>query len=238
VGERLCYVAEYRGQWLALLGWAAAAYRVQAREVWIGWNDNQRRGRLPLVANNVRFCMLPATGQYPNLASWILARNLERLSADWQAAYGHPIILVESFVDSQLFRGTAYQACGWKAVGLMAKRCGAVKAPNWSAPSTRRADAPWGWSEWTTRATRFPLGAPCGIAVPCALGLTAGRMRTTLSSIHSYRSSTLEKPEMRTERIAGSVQSFSWDFQLEGVARASSLLYRGFPIRSSSARRT
>jgi hypothetical protein len=120
VGERLCYVAEYRGQWLALLGWASAAYRVQARDVCIGWNDNQRRGRLSLVANNARFCMLPAAGRYPNLASWVLARNLERLSADWEAAYGHPIILVESFVDSQLFRGTAYKACGWKAVGLTA----------------------------------------------------------------------------------------------------------------------
>ena len=118
VGERLCYVAEYRGQWLALLGWAAAAYRVRARDVWIGWNDNQRRARLPLVANNVRFCLLGAAGQYPNLASRALALNLARLSADWQAAYGHPIVLAESFVDRQLFRGTAYKAGGWQAVGL------------------------------------------------------------------------------------------------------------------------
>src|SRR5674476_1437966 len=50
VGERLCYVVEYQGQWLALLGWAAAAYHLRARDTWIGWNDNQRRGRLHLVA--------------------------------------------------------------------------------------------------------------------------------------------------------------------------------------------
>jgi hypothetical protein len=120
VGERLGYVAEYRGEWLALLGWAAAAYRVKARDLWIGWNDNQRRGRLPLVANNARFCLLAPAGRYPNLASRVLRLNVARLSADWQAAYGHPIVLVESFVDRQLFRGTAYKAGGWRAVGWSA----------------------------------------------------------------------------------------------------------------------
>jgi len=117
VGERLCYVVEYQGQWLALLGWSAAAYHVRARDQWIGWSANQRRARLQLVANNARFCVLAAPGQYPNLASRAMALNLACLASDWQAAYGHPIVLVESFVDTQLFRGTAYKASGWQAVG-------------------------------------------------------------------------------------------------------------------------
>ena len=61
-----------------------------------------------------------AAGQYPNLASRALALNLACLSADWQAAYGHPIVWVESFVDTQLFRGTAYKASGWQALGYTA----------------------------------------------------------------------------------------------------------------------
>jgi hypothetical protein len=117
VGERLCYVVEHQGQWLALLGWSAAAYHIRARDQWIGWTANQRRARLRLVANNARFCLLMAPGQCPNLASRALALNGARLSEDWQAVYGHPIVLVESFVDSQLFRGTAYKASGWQAVG-------------------------------------------------------------------------------------------------------------------------
>ena len=117
VGEQLRYVVEYRGQWLALLGWSAAAYHIRARDQWIGWNDNQRRARLRLVANNARFCVLSPPGQYPNLASRAMALNLARLSADWQRAYGHPLVLAESFVDHQLFRGTAYKASGWRAVG-------------------------------------------------------------------------------------------------------------------------
>jgi hypothetical protein len=42
---------------------------------------------------------------------------LARLSADWLQEYGHPIVLVESFVDRQLFRATAYKASGWQALG-------------------------------------------------------------------------------------------------------------------------
>ncbi len=120
VGERLCYVAESEGRWVALLGWSAAAYHIRARDQWIGWNDNQRRARLPLVASNARFCLLTAASQYPNLASRVLALNQARLSSDWQEVYGHPILLVESFVDTQLFRGTAYKSAGWRAVGLSA----------------------------------------------------------------------------------------------------------------------
>jgi len=118
VGEQLRYVVEDRGRWLALLGWSAAAYHIQARDQWIGWADNQRRARRRLVANNVRFCLLTEPGELPNLASRALALNLARWSEDWQQAHGHPILLVESFVDTQLFRGTAYKASGWKAVGL------------------------------------------------------------------------------------------------------------------------
>lgn len=117
VGEQLRYVAEYHGRWLALLGWSAAAYHLKGRDAEIGWDDNQRRARLHLVANNARFCRLGPVGQYPNLASRAMGLNLQRLSADWQAHYGHPIVLVESFVDLELFRGTAYKATGWKAVG-------------------------------------------------------------------------------------------------------------------------
>jgi hypothetical protein len=120
VGEQLRYVAEYQGQWFALLGWSAASYHLKGRERWIGWNDNQRRARLHLVANNARFCRLGEPGQYPNLASRAMALNLARLSRDWQAQYGHPLVLVESFVDLSWFRGTAYKASGWRAVGSTA----------------------------------------------------------------------------------------------------------------------
>ena len=121
VGEQLRYVAEYQGRWMALLGWSAAAYHLKGRDSWIGWNANQRRARLHLVANNARFCRLGEASRYPNLASRAMALNLEGLSADWQEKYGHRIVAVESFVDMEWFQGTAYKATGWKAVGCTAK---------------------------------------------------------------------------------------------------------------------
>ena len=120
VGERLRYVAEYQGKWVGALGWSAAAYHLKGRETWLGWDENQRRGRLHLIANNARFCLLTQVGEAPNLASHLMALNLQCLSADWQQEYGHPIVVVESFVDTQLFRGTSYKATGWTALGCTA----------------------------------------------------------------------------------------------------------------------
>ena len=107
-------MAEYQGSWLALLGWSAPARHLRPRDAWVGWSKEQRAARRQLLANNARFCILADAHQLPNLASRALALCTARLSADWQAAYGHPIVAVESFVDGQLFGGTAYKAAGWK----------------------------------------------------------------------------------------------------------------------------
>ena len=117
VGEQLRYVLTYQGQWVALLGWSAASFHLKDREEWLGWSNLQRRSRLHLLAQNSRFVVLVERTAWPNLASRSLGLVCRRLSQDWQQAYGHPIAAVESFVDSQLFRGTAYKAAGWKLLG-------------------------------------------------------------------------------------------------------------------------
>ena len=113
VGEQLHYVVEYQGNWLALLGWSAAARHLRPRDAWISWDQDQLCVRRHLLANNARFCILADPHQLPNLASRALAVCCARLAQDWQKVWGHPILAVESFVDGQLFRGTAYKAAGW-----------------------------------------------------------------------------------------------------------------------------
>jgi hypothetical protein len=120
VGAQLRYVAEYERRWLLLLGWSAAAFHLQAREQWLRWSQPQLRARRHFVAQNSRLVLLADRHQFPNLASRGLALCTRRLSADWQAAYGHPIVVVESFVDRQLFHGTAYKAAGWTLLGTTA----------------------------------------------------------------------------------------------------------------------
>ena len=116
VGEQLRHVAEVDGRWVALLSWSAAAGHLKDREQWLGWSNGQRRRRLALMANNARFLILPGV-DCPNLASRVLALCCARLGEDWREAYAHPVLAVESFVDSQLFRGTCYKAQGWELLG-------------------------------------------------------------------------------------------------------------------------
>jgi hypothetical protein len=117
VGEQLCYVATYRGQWLALSSWSAAARHLKGRDSFIGWTPEQCRRRRALLANNARFLILPGE-HLPNLASRVMRLVLERLSKDWQEHYKHPIAMVESFVDPEQFRGTTYRCSGWTQLGL------------------------------------------------------------------------------------------------------------------------
>lgn len=116
VGHSLRYLAEVDGQWLALLGWQAAALKCRPRDRWIGWPPVLQYQRLSLIANNSRFLILPDAHR-PNLASRVLALNLRRLSDDWQAVYGHELLLAETFVDPQRFTGTCYRAANWLLLG-------------------------------------------------------------------------------------------------------------------------
>ena len=116
-GNQLCYVAEHGGEWLALIWWSAPALHLKARERWIGWTHAQKCQRRHLVAQNSRFLILADRRQWPNLATRVLALSCQRLSQDWLARHGHPVVAVESFVDGQLFRGTCYKAAGWTLLG-------------------------------------------------------------------------------------------------------------------------
>jgi hypothetical protein len=119
VGERLRYAFVYRGQWLAVATWSAAAFHLKDRDAFIGWTSEQCRRRRALLANNSRLLVLPDC-HYPNLVSRFMKLMLERLSADWQARWGHPIALVETFVDPRYYQGTAYKVSGWSHLGKSA----------------------------------------------------------------------------------------------------------------------
>jgi len=117
VGEQLFYaVTDGHGGWLGVLVFCAASRRLRARDRWIGWSEEQRRRRLALVVNNCRFLLLPKK-TFPNLGSRSLRLTLDRLSADWQERYEHPVVLVETFVDPEQFSGTVYAANGWRELG-------------------------------------------------------------------------------------------------------------------------
>jgi hypothetical protein len=116
VGRSLRYVGELDGQWVALLGWASAALKCAPRDAWIGWSPALQWQRIGLLANNTRFLLLPGP-RVANLASKLLGLNVARLSADWQAIHGQPVLLAETFVDPSRFAGTCYRAANWIDLG-------------------------------------------------------------------------------------------------------------------------
>lgn len=122
VGENLQYVIrDGRQEPLACLVFGAAAWKCQDRDRFIGWTAEQRQKNLSLVANNTRFLILPWV-KVPHLGSWILGQVAGRIALDWQAKYGHRIVLLETFVERERFRGTVYRAANWQAVGATAGR--------------------------------------------------------------------------------------------------------------------
>lgn len=117
VGESLGYlIRSCTGVDLACLLFGAAAWQCAPRDRWIGWSAEQRAQGLPNIANNSRFLLLPWV-QSPHLANHILSQITQRIDADWQKRYRHPIYLLETFVERDRFRGTCYQAANWVHVG-------------------------------------------------------------------------------------------------------------------------
>lgn len=116
IGHTIWYVATAQGQWLALLSFSAPALKCSARDEWIGWGYRHQYDRLNLVANNSRFLILPGHHE-KNLASRILSLCRRRIQQDWRDYFGHPLLLLETFVDPERYPGTLYRASNWIRVG-------------------------------------------------------------------------------------------------------------------------
>jgi hypothetical protein len=115
-GAQLRYFVRDRERELACLLWTSPAWKMQPRDAWIGWSDEQRRGNLQSIVNNGRFLVLPWV-RIKGLASKILALSARQLPRDWENRYGHHPVLLETLVDAARFRGTCYRAANWIHVG-------------------------------------------------------------------------------------------------------------------------
>jgi uncharacterized protein DUF4338 len=98
------------------LQFSSAAWRMRARDAWIGWDDATRARQLLHVVSNSRFLLVP-WARIQNLASATLALALRRLPGDWQARYGVEPLLVETLVDPARYTGGCYRAANWVALG-------------------------------------------------------------------------------------------------------------------------
>lgn len=117
----LAYLSRPERAVVAALQLSSAAWRLAARDHWIGWDEETRAQNLPRVVNNSRFLVLPWV-RVKNLASHLLSRLARRVAADWQARFGTAPLLLETLVDPARYRGTCYRAANWLEVGETAGR--------------------------------------------------------------------------------------------------------------------
>jgi len=120
-GAQLRYLVESDQGLLGALGFGAAAWKVAARDRWIGWEAPCREAHLGRVLNNARFLILPWV-QVKNLASKVLALAAKRMPEDFAARYGERPVLLETFVEIPRHQGTCYRAANWRWLGETAGR--------------------------------------------------------------------------------------------------------------------
>jgi hypothetical protein len=117
VGANLRYFVESgNGRLLALMQWTSPAWKMAARDRWVGWTSQQRATNLQRIVTNSRFLILPWV-HVNDLASTILARAARQLPIHWRYYYRYEPVLLESLVDSSRFHGTCYRAANWICLG-------------------------------------------------------------------------------------------------------------------------
>ncbi|MCK4728804.1 MAG: DUF4338 domain-containing protein [Desulfobacterales bacterium] len=116
VGEHLKYLVFSHDRPIACLAWSSAPWHLGCRDRFIGWSPAVRKKNLHLLAYNSRFLILNWM-RVPHLASHLLAKSAKVLSSDWQRIYHHPLYWLETFVDTERFKGTCYQAANWILLG-------------------------------------------------------------------------------------------------------------------------
>ena len=116
IGPRVKYLIFSGTTLLAAISFNQAAYKVGLRDCFIGWREEQRKQQLTLILNNNRFLILPWV-QVKNLASYILGHAIKLLRIDWYNLYNIEPILLETFVDTSMYKGTCYLASNWKYLG-------------------------------------------------------------------------------------------------------------------------
>lgn len=127
VGEHLKYIIFSAGSFgskerpIACLSWSSAPRHIGCRDRFIGWSSESRKKNLHLIAYNSRYVILPWI-HIPNLASHILGKMAKVLRKDWKRVYNHPIYFLETFVDTERFKGICYQAANWIYLGITTGR--------------------------------------------------------------------------------------------------------------------
>jgi len=147
VGEQLRYAVVWKGQWLAVAAWSAAAFHLKARDKFIGWTENNDASGWPWWSTT-RVCVSCPTAIIPIWSAGSMKLMLGRLSADWQSTWGHPVALAESFVTPSSIAAPPTRS----AVGASWDPRAAGSAARWISMRSTTSPNKYGSANWTKKA--------------------------------------------------------------------------------------
>jgi hypothetical protein len=116
VGEHLKFLALVGGRPIACFAWSSPPHKLRPRDRFIGWSRAARDHNRHLIAYNPRF-LIPPWVRVKHLASHLLGHMARVLPKEWQRAYGHEVVYLETFVDVERYPGTCYRAANWIVLG-------------------------------------------------------------------------------------------------------------------------
>ena len=140
VGEHLKYIVYFQGRPIACFAWSSAPRHIGCRDRYIGWAADIRKSNIHFIAYNSRFLIVPWV-RSASLASHLLGRIARVVHIDWQRLYHHPVYFLETFVDTERFKGTCYKAANWLYLG---QTTGRGKNDQSNKPN-RSIKAVWGY---------------------------------------------------------------------------------------------
>ncbi len=140
VGEYLKYIFYSNERPLGCICFSSTVRHIKCRDDYIGWTKQEREVNLHLTAYNTRFLLLPWVSIYC-LASQLLSLSVKIISKDWERYFNHPIHYLETFVDTERFKGTCYKAANWHYLGLTTGRA----KNDQTRKANRSIKAVWGY---------------------------------------------------------------------------------------------
>ena len=115
-GSRLHYFIRSGDKELGCLQFSASSWALSERDDWIGWCPEDKKDRLYLILNNSRYLIFPWV-RIKYLASKALSLVSRQIQQDWLREFCYAPVLLETFVDTDHFRGTCYKAANWIYLG-------------------------------------------------------------------------------------------------------------------------
>jgi SRSO17 transposase len=117
IGRGIKYFITLGRKLIGAISFCDACLKLGPRDLYVGWDDDNRKKYLQHLINNNRFLIFPWIN-IKNLASHVISESLKEVRLDWIKKYQVEPYMVETFVDAEMRLGFSYMAANWVNLGV------------------------------------------------------------------------------------------------------------------------